>query len=129
MRVYFDKFGCTVSEEEATDFRGMLKDGFGIRHHISMMDSATSISYAAKWAETPAGASSVARENMIAAMNRRPARTAAELFADSEAGEARHASAAPIVDAQAATAAVLAREARAEMIADMNRDRSREATR
>lgn len=91
MRCYFDKFGREVSEEEATDFKGMLKDGFGISHHISMMDSATAISDAAAWASSPAGAAAIAREAYVADLNRRPAKSSAQMYADAQAGEARNA--------------------------------------
>ncbi|WCP11667.1 hypothetical protein sphantq_00047 [Sphingobium sp. AntQ-1] len=48
------------------------------------------------------------------------------LFADAQAGQARHAAAMPVMDAIGATSALLAREARQAMIARLN---GKEATR
>ena len=90
-RMYIDCFGNSVSEEEATDHRGMLKDGFGITTQMLFMDSATTISDAAAWASTPAGAAAIAREAYVADLNRRPAKSAAQMYADAQAGEARNA--------------------------------------
>lgn len=117
---YIDSFGNTVSEQDALDSKGMLRDGFGIRQPVLLMDSAPiSISDAAAWASTPAGASVVAREAFIADLNRRPARSAEELFRDSQASQSRHNDATPLIEAQAATAALMAREAREQMIAHL----------
>lgn len=89
--VYVDMLGNVVTEDEAKDKRGQLRDGFGISTRISFMDSQASISDAAAWASSPAGAAAIARENYVADLNRRPAKSAGEMFADAQAGEARNA--------------------------------------
>ena len=123
--MYIVCFGNSVTEAEATDYRGMLRDGFGIRTSMMFMDGATTINDATAWANSPAGAAAIAREEMIARLNGRPARLADALFADAKSAADAQAKAAPIRDAQAATAAVMAREARAEMIARLNNREAR----
>lgn len=90
-RFFIDRFGNSVPEDEACDYRGQLKDGYGIRASMFMMDSATSISDAAAWANSPAGAAAIAYEAYVADLNRRPAKSSAQMYADAQAGEARNA--------------------------------------
>lgn len=124
-RIFVDVFGNVVPEEEATDSRGILKDGFGLTTRMSMMDSGQPLSdAAATFADSAQGKSAIAYEGYVAYLNGREPKSAGEIFRDRQTAYAETAKF--IADTQAAmpAARAAADAARNAMIAKLNESRS-----
>jgi len=120
-RIFVDMFGNVVPEEEATDSRGILKDGFGLTTRMSMMDSGQSLSdAAATFADSAQGKSAIAYEGYVAYLNGREPKTAGEIYRDHQTAYAETAK--QIADNAIAIpiARAAADAARAKMISDLN---------